>query len=110
MADQQNPTGDQSTPQGSAGDQSTPQGSDLLSLLNRPIADSARDPLKVLAEIFADKDISPGHKDALFLLAQRRFRHRRRMAYIALISIVASLALLFAASRFGSTWISNLDR
>ena len=45
---------------------------------------SSQDPVKTLAEILKDKNLTPEDKQLLFDQARTRFKHRRRMAYIAL--------------------------
>ena len=92
-------------PQGGAAETpAAPQGAQdiggFMSLLDRPIVEAARDPIRVLADILGDQRLTDGQKKALFSLAQNRFRHRRRMAYGALFSLVVSLALLFLSSCF----------
>ncbi|WP_430815292.1 hypothetical protein [Carboxylicivirga sp. RSCT41] len=61
-------------------------------------AESGRDPLRIMVEIATNKEISDADKTALILYAQRRFTNRRRMAYVALYTIIASLGLLFIAA------------
>ena len=61
-------------------------------------SEAGRDPLRVLIEIAENTNLSDQDKTALLLYAQTRFTNRRRMAYIALYALVASLALLFVAA------------
>lgn len=51
------------------------------------------DPIKVMLEI-AQSDLEDTDKTQLIEFAKNRFRHRRRMAYIALWSLVISLLAL----------------
>ncbi len=60
--------------------------------------ESSRDPLSKMIEIAKDKDLSDKDKAALISYAQKKFENRRKMAYIALITIVTSLILLFIAA------------
>ena len=60
--------------------------------------ESSRDPLSKMVEIAKDKDLSDDDKSKLIAYAQKKFVNRRRMAYIALAAIVASLFLLFVAA------------
>ena len=61
-------------------------------------SDGSKDPLKIMLEIAESKDLSPEDKTALIHYAQRKFVNRRRMAYMALTSIIVSLVLLFAGA------------
>jgi hypothetical protein len=61
-------------------------------------SDSSRDPLGLLIEIAKDNEISEKNKQALYQYANTRFKNRRRMAYIALTAIVASLVFLFVGA------------
>ena len=60
--------------------------------------EAGRDPLSIMVEIAKDKELSDADKKTLISYAQRKFTNRRRMAYIALYAIVASLSLLFVAA------------
>jgi hypothetical protein len=60
--------------------------------------EAGRDPLRIMLEIAKDKELSDADKSALILYAQTRFTNRRRMAYIALCALIASLVLLFIAA------------
>ena len=51
-----------------------------------------------MIEIAENKQLSNEDKSELIKCAQTRFTNRRRMAYWALISIIVSLGLLFAAA------------
>jgi len=51
-----------------------------------------------MIEIAAHPTLSNEDKSKLICIAQERFKNRRKMAYIALITLVASLALLFLAA------------
>lgn len=58
-------------------------------------ASAAKNPLRVLAEILKDKDLTGDDKRVLVEIWRRRFFHRRVMAYVALSAIVLSLVVLF---------------
>ena len=58
-------------------------------------APAGLDPIKVMMEIAKDADLAPADKTQLIEFAKNRFRHRRRMAYIALAALLLSLAALF---------------
>ena len=58
-------------------------------------ATAGLDPIKVMMEVAKDKDLAPADKTLLIEFAKNRFRHRRRMAYIALAALLLSLAALF---------------
>ncbi len=60
--------------------------------------EAARDPLSKMIGIAKDDTLSDTDKRELISYAQRKFVNRRRMAYIALMTIVASLFLVFAAA------------
>ena len=62
------------------------------------IPESSKDPLSKMVDIAKDKDLSDADKSALIAYAQQRFVNRRRIAYIALSSIVLSLFLLLLAA------------
>jgi len=70
----------------------------LLDVDELRLPDSSRDPLSKMVEILKDPDLSDTDKQALLNYAKRKFDNRRRMAYIALFAIIASLALLFLAA------------
>lgn len=57
--------------------------------------ESSRDPIIILREIIADKDIDENGRNWLLAYSVTRFKNRRRMAYLALGAILVSLALLF---------------
>ena len=56
---------------------------------------AAQDPLRIIMEIAENDKLSPQDKMALITRASERFKNRRRMAYIALATIVVSVGLLF---------------
>ena len=62
--------------------------------------EAGKDPIRVMIEITENKNLSDADKSALIKCAQARFRNRRRMAYVSLYTIIASLVLLFAAAFF----------
>ena len=70
----------------------------VLSGGNAGVPDAARDPVKVVADVVANPDLSDDDKIEIISLANKRFRHRRRMAYIALGAIIASLIAVFIAA------------
>ena len=58
-------------------------------------ATAGNDPIKTIMEIAKDSDLTPADRTQLIEFAKNRFRHRRRMAYIALAALLLSLAGLF---------------
>lgn len=58
-------------------------------------APAGHDPIKIMVEIAKDSDLAPADRTQLIEFAKNRFRHRRRMAYIALAALLLSLAGLF---------------
>ena len=60
--------------------------------------EAAQDPLTALVKIATNGDLSPGDKGTLIEFARIRFRHRRRMAYLALGTVIGSLLLAFLAA------------
>ena len=60
--------------------------------------EAGRDPIRIMIEIAENEKLSDNDKNALISHAQTRFTNRRRIAYIALYALVASLALLFIAA------------
>lgn len=70
-----------------------------------PVADkvesaneAAKDPLRLMVEIAENKNLSDDDKSALILYAQSRFKNRRKMAYLSLLALITSIALLFIAA------------
>ena len=59
--------------------------------------ESSKDPIKIMIDIAENEKLSDADKSALINYAQSRFTNRRRMAYIALYTLVFSLVLLFVA-------------
>lgn len=55
---------------------------------------SGNDPLERMGEILKDEKLSDEQKKYLLQFSATRFKHRRRMAYIALWTVISSLALL----------------
>ena len=51
-----------------------------------------------MIEIVKDEAILPQDRQALLAYAQQRFQHRRKMPYVALFTIVASVILLFLSA------------
>lgn len=62
------------------------------------VPEAGRDPIRIMIEIAENKNLSDKDKSELILYAQTRFKNRRRMAYISLSAIIASLALIFLAA------------
>ncbi|MCP3887251.1 MAG: hypothetical protein GY702_00025 [Desulfobulbaceae bacterium] len=60
--------------------------------------EAGRDPLMTMIEIAKDKELSDSDKSALISYSQQRFTNRRRMAYVALYSLIASLGFLLIAA------------
>jgi hypothetical protein len=61
-------------------------------------SESARDPLRIMIEIAKDDRLSPEDKKRLIMYSQNRFTNRRKMAYMALYGILASLGFLLLAT------------
>lgn len=59
---------------------------------------ASEDPLATIVRITKDPELSEEAKARLLGYAGSRFRHRRRMAYIALYAVLTSFALLIAAT------------
>ena len=72
-------------------------------------ASAAKNPLKALADILKDKDLSGDDKRVLVEIWRRRFFHRRVMAYMALSAMVLSLAVLFLGALFVTNFGSMLS-
>ncbi len=60
--------------------------------------ETSKDPIIVLKEILADKDLNADEKEWLLNYSVTRFKNRRRMAYWSLTAILASLAFLLLGS------------
>lgn len=52
--------------------------------------ESARDPVCSMAEILRDEHLDQTDKEFLYQMSNNRFKHRRRIAYIALFGIFAT--------------------
>ena len=59
---------------------------------------ASEDPLSVMLHITKDSDLNDEQKFRLLEYCGVRFKHRRRIAYIAFCAILASLGLLFVAA------------
>lgn len=59
-----------------------------------PRPTSSNDPLERMGEILKDEKLSDEQKNYLIRFSATRFKHRRRIAYTALWTIISSLALL----------------
>lgn len=71
--------------------------SSVVPVKNNVAPESSKDPIKIMVEIAENEKLSDTDKRALIQYAQSRFTNRRRMAYIALYSLVFSLLMVFAA-------------
>ena len=69
-----------------------------MSLTTTP--SSSVDPIKRLLAILTTKDLDNDSKIYLIKFAENRFKHRRRMAYIALAFVIFSLVAIFAIPFF----------
>ena len=63
-------------------------------------ASAAKNPIRVLADILKDPELGPDDKRMVVEIWQKRFFHRRIMAYLALSTMIASLGLLFVGIFF----------
>ncbi len=77
----------------------------VIAPARQPAAGS--DPIQRMLKIAKDPELAPADKTQLIEFAKNRFLHRRRMAYIALIALLLSLAVLFvlahtSAAAFGA--------
>lgn len=70
----------------------------VLPSLNGVPADSSKDPLNRLEAIAKDSSIEPEVKQWLLNHAVTRFQNRRRMAYLALYTIIAIVVFLGVAA------------
>lgn len=61
---------------------------------------ASHDPLQRMIEIAKDPNLAPEDKSILIQFCRNRFKNRRIMAYIALLTIVVSLAFMLIASIF----------
>lgn len=71
----------------------------VLSTLDQATT-ASQDPLQRMIDIAKDPDLTPEDKTVLIQFCRDRFKNRRIMAYIALSTIVASLAFMLIASIF----------
>ena len=70
--------------------------------------ESSRSPIRLMADILRDSALTPEDKQLLYDLAKTRFRHRRRMAYIALAGILLfSLLSVLREPSPDVTWINT---
>lgn len=60
--------------------------------------DAGKDPLTKMVEIAKDEALSDADKAALIAYSRQRFTNRRRMAYMALSALIASLVFIFIAA------------
>lgn len=63
-------------------------------------ASAAKNPIRVLADILKDPELKTDDKRIIVDIWQRRFFHRRIMAYLALSGLLMSLVLLFVGVFF----------
>lgn len=77
----------------------TDQSSSVVPTVNvESVPEAAKDPIKIMIEIAENKNLTDKDKTELIRYSQSRFKNRRKMAYIALSAITASLALIFLAA------------
>ena len=70
--------------------------------------EAARSPLRAMAEILRDEKLSADDKQLLYEFAKTRFKHRRYMAYIALVSLIGfSLMKALINPSLDVTWINT---
>ncbi|WDD97419.1 hypothetical protein [Thalassomonas actiniarum] len=80
--------------QQASGQSSSAKGFSLPALRNNIPPDSSQNPLTSLREIAKDKDIDPEIRQWLFDYAVTRFTNRRKMAYLALLTIIGIVIFL----------------
>ena len=61
-------------------------------------SNAAQSPLKQMVEIVENTKIAPEDKAILIEFSRQRFKNRTRIAYLALFTIIISIALLFIAA------------
>ena len=66
--------------------------------MNKAVPESSRDPLRIMIEIAESDTLSDADKTNLIEYSKQRFKNRRRMAYLALTALLASLVLFFLAA------------
>jgi hypothetical protein len=69
---------------------------------------SANDPIERYMAILADPDLSDEQKSWLIQRANRRFRNRRRMAYIALGAVLAMMLVVVAGAVIDGIWDTDI--
>ena len=73
---------------------------------------SGNDPLERMEGILKDEKLSDDQKNYLLRFSATRFKHRRKMAYIALWTIIGSLAILLLMAAIdckqGTTMLAQL--
>ena len=72
-------------------------------------AQAGQDPVLVMVDIAKDEALSAADRVALIEYAKNRYRHRRRMAYLALSGVLLSLAILFVIGLFRPESFEALD-
>ena len=77
---------------------------------NTPMAhernEATRSPVRIMAEILRDEQLTPEDKQLLYDLARTRFQHRRYMAYIALFGLIGFSVAKFFKPDVDITWIN----
>ena len=69
---------------------------------------SSQDPVKAMAEILKDSELSAEDKQLLYDLARTRFKHRRSMAYISLFAMIGfGIANVLSNAEFDIAWING---
>lgn len=67
----------------------------LVASATKNQAEAARDPIRLMMEIAENQKLSKEDRASLIEFAQIRFKNRRKMAYICLFTIIASMLFLF---------------
>ena len=69
-------------------------------------SESSRSPLRLMAEILKDDELTEEDKQLLYDMAKTRFWHRRTMAYLSLFGLLGLAAAKYFNAEFDVTWIS----
>ena len=75
-----------------------PEKSSVVPMKVEGSSDSSKDPIRIMIEIAENEKLTNEDKTNLIKLSQARFTNRRRMAYISLYMIIASLIYLLLAT------------
>ncbi|MDZ7725358.1 MAG: hypothetical protein U5R06_21695 [candidate division KSB1 bacterium] len=70
----------------------------VVPVMDKTVPESSRDPLRIMIEIAESDTLSDADKTNLIEYSKQRFKNRRRMAYLALMTLLASLVLVFMAA------------